>query len=636
MSRSRIDPALYALIAGFSVLVIAVLGSIGLAQRQQHAVAMVTHTLQVQRRLSTVLSRMQDAETGQRGFLLTGRDDFLQPYDTAMSELDTDLGGLDAAIADNPRQRANAARLRVLVTARQEDLRDAIARYRRGDAAGAADISRLARGKALMDDLRRQIAAMNAEEQALLSARSETQRGEAGLITTLLGLSAGATLILGFFVIRDARRRLATAIAAGEALQVSNDQLKTEARSREAAEAQVRQMQKVEAIGQLTGGIAHDFNNMLAIVLGSLDLAKRRLTRDPSKVEACIDNAIEGTQRAAQLTGRLLAFSRQQPLEPRALDVNKLVGGMSELLRRMIGEHLRVETVLAGGLWRTYVDPAQLESAILNLCVNARDAMPDGGKLTIETSNGHLDDAYAAANAEVVAGQFVLISVTDDGAGMPTEVIERAFDPFYTTKGVGKGTGLGLSQVHGFVKQSGGHVKIYSEPGIGTTVKLYLPRYFGAEQAAETTAELVESLPHAKEGEIVLVVEDDERVRHLSVDSLRDLGYTVVQASDANQALAVLALQPRIDLLFTDIVMPDMNGRVLADLARETRPDLPVLYTTGYTRNAIVHNGVLDADVALISKPFTLEQLAVKIRQVIDGRGANRPAPGARTAPADS
>ncbi|THD82116.1 MAG: response regulator [Phenylobacterium sp.] len=631
MSRVRTDRALYALIAGFAALVLAVAASIGLAQRQQHAFAMVTHTLEVQKRVAAALSALQDAETGERGFLLTGRPEFLQPYDAANTRMGRELDGLDAAIADNPRQHAAASRLRNLAAARQAVLRDSIARYRQGDLAGATDLGKLAQGKALMDSARVVVAGMQAEERGLLAERQQGLQTQTLLITIILTLSAIATLLLGGFVIRDARRRLAAAVEVGDALALSNQQLKAEAKSREAAEAQVRQMQKMEAVGQLTGGIAHDFNNMLAIVLGSLDLAKRRLGSDPQRVEACLDNAIEGTQRAAQLTGRLLAFSRQQPLEPRPLDVNKLVGGMSELLRRTIGEHLRVETVLAGGLWRTYADPTQLESAIINLCVNARDAMPDGGQLTIETSNAHLDDAYAAAHSEVTAGQYVMISVSDTGTGMPAEVVERAFDPFYTTKGVGRGTGLGLSQVHGFVKQSGGHVKIYSEAGVGTSVKIYLLRYFGADATGDHGPDPVAAAPRSNGEEIVLVVEDDTRVRHLSVDALRELGYTVVQAADASQALAVLTMQPQIDLLFTDVVMPDMNGRLLADRARETRPDLKVLYTTGYTRNAIVHNGVLDPDVALLSKPFTIEQLAVKVRQVIDGQPAHRPEPSETT-----
>jgi signal transduction histidine kinase/CheY-like chemotaxis protein len=401
--------------------------------------------------------------------------------------------------------------------------------------------------------------------------------------------------------------------------------LTNEMAERTAAEAQLRQMQKMESIGQLTGGIAHDFNNMLAIVIGSLDLARRRLSgAEHPQVTQCLNNAREGAQRAAVLTARLLAFSRQQPLAPQLLDPNKLVGGMSELLRRTLGENIHVETVLAGGLWRTFADPAQLESAIINLAINARDAMPTGGKLTIETANSDLDERYARAHAEVEPGQYVLISVSDTGTGMAPEVVERAFDPFYTTKGAGKGTGLGLSQVFGYVKQSGGHVKIYSEIGRGTTVKVYLPRHLGA--ASTTLADEAEkaALPLGTPDTIVLVVEDEEPVRHMTVDALRELGYTVVQASDGKEALRHLQLQPRVDVMFTDIVMPDMTGRELVDQARKSRPDLKVLYTTGYTRNAVVHNGVLDRDVAFLPKPFTLEQLAAKIRDVLAQVGANR------------
>ncbi len=433
-------------------------------------------------------------------------------------------------------------------------------------------------------------------------------------------------LLLGIYAIRNARRRLREAVTVRDALAQSNAQLREEAQNREAAEAKLRQVQKMEAVGQLTGGIAHDFNNMLAVVVGSLDMARRRLgmNSDPRAIQN-IDNAMEGAQRATQLTSRLLAFSRQQPLEPQAIDANKLVGGMSELLRRTIGDAIRVETVLAGGLWASLADPNQLENAILNLCVNARDAMPDGGMLTIETNNAHLDDLYAASHSEVAAGQYVVVSVTDTGVGMPREVVERAFEPFFTTKGVGRGTGLGLSQVFGFIKQSQGHVKIYSEPGQGTTIKLYLPRHYGVADAAHPhpVQDGLADLPRARDGEIILVVEDEERVRHVSVDSLRELGYTVVQASDANQALTVLAIQPRIDLLFTDVVMPDMNGRKLAEKALEQKPTLRILYTTGYTRNAIVHNGVLDAGVALLSKPFTMSQLAYKVRQVLDDTDAS-------------
>jgi len=401
--------------------------------------------------------------------------------------------------------------------------------------------------------------------------------------------------------------------------------LQAEVTERAQVEAQLRQMQKMESIGQLTGGIAHDFNNMLAIVIGSLDMAKRRLSGSENpKIVECIDNASQGAQRAATLTARLLAFSRQQPLAPQAVQANQLVSGMSELLRRTIGEHIRVETILAGGLWHAFADPSQLESAILNLAVNARDAMPDGGKLTIETANTELDDRYARTHAEVEPGQYVMIGVSDSGTGMSPEVVERAFDPFYTTKGVGKGTGLGLSQVFGYVKQSGGHVKIYSEIGQGTTVKIYLPRHLGNAGNLPEADKTADELPRGHAGEIILVVEDEEQVRHMTVDALRDLGYTIIQASDANQALEQIAVQPQLDLLFTDIVMPGMNGRELSDKVRLLRPEISILFTTGYTRNAVVHNGMLDAGVAFLPKPFTIAQLAWKVRDVLDGGGANR------------
>ncbi len=385
------------------------------------------------------------------------------------------------------------------------------------------------------------------------------------------------------------------------------------------SQAQLNQSQKMEAVGQLTGGIAHDFNNMLAIIIGSLDMARRRLTgAEHPTVPKCIDNAAEGAERAALLTSRLLAFSRQQPLEPRVVDANKLVGGMSELLRSTIGEPIAIETVLSGGLWRVFADPAQIESALVNLAVNARDAMPNGGKLTIETANTDLDERYARAQSEVSAGQYVMISITDTGGGMPPEVMQRAFDPFFTTKGVGKGTGLGLSQVFGFVKQSGGHVKIYSEIGQGTTVKIYLPRYLGGAPAVAPGARS-EALPLGQVDEIVLVVEDDARVRQMSVDALRELGYTVVQAQTPTEALQQVEAQPNLALLFTDIVMPEMSGRELSNRILKQLPGLKVLFTTGYTRNAIVHNGVIDRGMAFLPKPFTLDQLARKVRQAIDG-----------------
>ncbi len=617
MRPIRNDRALLSLIAGFALLATLVMGTVWLSALQDAAAQRVQHTLGVDGRLTDVLSTLQDAETGQRGYLLTHRSVFLEPYERAATTLDRQITDLQQAVADHPAQAERVKRLRAAASARASLLKANLERANRGEPVESF-AGELERGRRYMDEMRAVIAEMKAEEARLLEVRAAGAKLQGGLLRAALIVTGLAVLALGSMAFVDGRRRLRSAVEARNSLAAANARLEEEARSREAAEAQVRQFQKMQAIGQLTGGIAHDFNNMLAIVIGSLDLAKRRLKTDPTRAEGCIDNALEGANRAAQLTARLLAFSRQQPLDPKVLDVNKLVGGMSELLRRTIGENMRVETVLAGGLWRTFADPAQLENAIVNLCVNARDAMPDGGRLTIETANAHLDDDYAAANTDVQAGQYVMVSVTDTGTGMPPEVVERAFDPFYTTKGAGRGTGLGLSQVHGFVKQSQGHVKIYSEPGVGTSIKIYLPRNMGELEALDSQQRPVGELPHGKPDEIVLVVEDDERVRHLSVDALRELGYTVVQAADAGQAMTVLTLQPRVDLLFTDVVMPDLDGRRLADKAREQRPGLKVLYTTGYTRNAIVHNGMLDADVAFLPKPFTIEQLARKIRQVLD------------------
>jgi len=386
-------------------------------------------------------------------------------------------------------------------------------------------------------------------------------------------------------------------------------------------EAALRQAQKMEAIGQLTGGVAHDFNNLLQVVLGSLERLRVRARRGGGRLDAdldrLVDAAIQGGQRAANLTNHLLAFSRQQPLAPRQLDVNKLVTGMSDMLSRMLGESVKIEVVLAGGLWRVMADENQLENALLNLAVNARDAMPGGGRLTIETANAHLDEAYARAEQDVAPGQYVLVAVTDTGTGMPPEVVAKVFEPFFTTKGIGQGTGLGLSQVYGFIKQSGGHVKIYSEVGEGTTIKIYLPRL--VKVAEETRGdETVQAPPGGHEAERILVVEDEAGVRALSVEILSDLGYTVVEAWDGASALEVLRRDPGISLLFTDVGLPNgMTGRQLADAARAFRPDLKVLFTTGYARNAIVHDGRLDPGVELIGKPFSAVDLGYRVRAVL-------------------
>jgi PAS domain S-box-containing protein len=400
-------------------------------------------------------------------------------------------------------------------------------------------------------------------------------------------------------------------------------ELEAEYEARQRLEEALRQAQKIEAVGQLTGGIAHDFNNLLTVVLGGLETIGRQIPNLPDSPAAARilrskDMALQGAHRAVTLTSRLLAFSRQQPLAPRPLDANRLVSGVCELLRRTLGEAVSLETMLAGDLWQTFADANQLENAVLNLAVNARDAMPDGGKVTIETANCYLDEAYVAQLAEPVAhGQYVLIAVTDMGLGMDRATLEKAFEPFFTTKDVGKGTGLGLSQVYGFVRQSAGHVKIYSEVGEGTTVKIYLPRYIGDQDAArpdDTHGEAV----RATGTETILVVEDDDALRAYTSEILRELGYFVVEAASGAAALESHAKQ-RVDLLFTDVVMPGgINGRQLSDEAQRRRPGLKVLFTTGYTRNAIVHHGRLDPGIHLIGKPFSFQQLAARVRARLD------------------
>ena len=381
----------------------------------------------------------------------------------------------------------------------------------------------------------------------------------------------------------------------------------------------LRQSQKMEALGQLTGGIAHDFNNMLAVIMGSLELLSRRMANDDARAKRYIDAASEGAKRAANLTQRLLAFSRQQPLQPEPIDVNRLVTGMSDILMHSLGGAVQLETVLAGGLWPVHADPNQLENVIVNLGINGRDAMPDGGKLTIETQNAHLDSRYVAEEIGIPPGHYVLIAITDSGTGMPQEVIDKAFDPFFTTKEIGKGTGLGLSQVYGFVKQSGGHVRIYSEVGIGSTIKLYLPRLLGQKPSTDTRVGH-DDLPLGDSKELILVVEDEPAVRQFSTDALTELGYRVIAADSAKTALRLLDEHEDEDiaLIFTDIVMPEMNGAKLAELVREKRQNMRILFTTGYTRNAVVHNGVVDPGVELISKPFTIEELAARVRAILD------------------
>jgi PAS domain S-box-containing protein len=454
--------------------------------------------------------------------------------------------------------------------------------------------------------------------------RATPLRNETGHIVKWFGASTDIEdIVMARETLTRSRDELSTAVAERtRELAAANAHLTEEIHAREETQAALIQSQKMEAVGQLTGGIAHDFNNLLTVILGNLRLLERNLPLTEARLRGYAQAAGRGAERAATLTHRLLAFARQQPLAPRSIDLNRLVTGTSELLRRTLGENIALETVLAGGLWPTRADPNELENALLNLVLNARDAMQGTGRLTIETANVHLDENYAAGHDEVSPGQYVMLAITDTGSGMTEEVRAAAFEPFYTTKGVSGGSGLGLSMVYGFVKQSGGHIKIYSELGQGTTIKLYLPRLTTAE--AEVFAEITAPrTPRATMRECILVVEDEADVRDYSAGLLEELGYEVFAAADAAAALRVLETQS-VDLLFADVGLPGLNGRELANRARQNHPDLAVLLTTGYAKNAIVHNGVLDSDVELISKPFSPDALAHNIRRILDARHDRR------------
>ncbi|MGD0190030.1 MAG: CHASE3 domain-containing protein [Rhizomicrobium sp.] len=429
----------------------------------------------------------------------------------------------------------------------------------------------------------------------------------------------------GWRVRRDGSRFYAHVILS--ALRADDDTLQgfatitrdvTERRAQEKAleesRAALAQAQKMEALGQLTGGMAHDFNNLLTVIIGSIDLVKRTGIRD-EKAGELLNAARQAGEQGASLVRRLLAFSRRQTLAPQSVDVNKLVTDMSELVRRTLGEGVVLHTVLGGGVWRTLVDPGQLESALLNLAVNARDAMTGTGKLTIETTNTALSESYADLHGEVAAGKYVVIAVSDSGSGMSRDTMARAFEPFFTTKPEGKGTGLGLSQVHGFVKQSGGHVEIYSEPGLGTTVKMYLPRDASVEVSEATSAP--DAPLHKANGETILLVEDEPLVRLYGSEALAELGYRVLEASDGNEAMRVLGQHPEVTVLFTDIGLPGgLNGRQLADEARAFMPALKVLFATGYAKNAAMNNGAIDSGGEHLDKPYSVEALARKLKQM--------------------
>lgn len=615
--------ARYYLALVFGLICVISFATIYLAIRAGEAEDWVSHTLKVQTAANLLLSALERRESGQLSFLITDDDRYLKVINKAESDILFVMSELRQLTADNPKQQAALNDFELALTARSERMRATLALAQTGRREDAVNAVKSGIGADLQETIQAEIKAFCERERALLLDRQSTSAMLRIWLLILIFSSLAGAIGLAAVLARQAQRGV-------NQLRERTAELEAEAKLRVETESKLRHVQKLESVGQLTGGIAHDFNNLLTIILGNLDTLRRRLlipSPDQSGEERAatllkpVDYALQGARSAAQLTQRLLAFARQQPLEPVKLDVNELVSGLTELLRRTLGERITLESVLAGGLWPSFADANQVEAALINLCVNARDAMPDGGKLTIETSNAYLDEAYADQFDDVRPGQYVLLSVTDTGTGIAPEVLQRIFEPFFTTKPAGKGSGLGLAMVYGFVKQSGGHIRIYSELGEGTTVKIYLPRLTQVEEAkaAPAAKPAVESpLPHAAPQEALLVVEDNRQVREYAKTCLEELGYTIFEAGDTAGALRILESGERIDLLFTDVVLPDESGRELSRHAVKLRPDLPILFTTGYTRNAIVHHGRLDADVKLLGKPYTQQDLARKIRELLD------------------
>ena len=609
---------------GFGLLAVATLALVNGLLRSREADMWVTHTFEVQQTTQGFMISTRDAESAVRSYLLSSDEKDLDAFEPSLADTATQLKTLGTLTADNVVQQNRVQVLDSLIQTKGEQLRKCVALAKSGNRDAALAVINSSDDRDQLDKIRAEVEEVLNSEQMLLHDRQARAAQSRYVLAALIGVALLTAIILAGVLAVSTRSAL-------QGLLERTAELEQESRLRQEAESTLRQAQKMEAVGQLTGGIAHDFNNLLTIIIGNLDTVRRALANagNPGNVEELrakvtkpVESALKGANSAAQLTQRLLAFSRRQALEPTRVDLNRLVPDMEEILHRTLGEDINTETVLGAGLWPTFVDPHQVENVLLNLALNAKAAMPKGGHLTIETANCYLDDAYVGRFGDVESGQYVLLCVSDTGAGIRPEVLDRVFEPFFTTKAQGEGSGLGLAMVHGFVKQSGGHIRIYSEEGHGTTVKIYLPRSMGDEKVAATPAGKpgrAIPTPNAKKNETVLVVEDNDGVRDYATEVLQQLGYRVLAAGNANEALRLLADHKRIDLLFTDVVLPGaITGRVLADQAKDMRPGLPVLYTTGYTRNAIVHQGRLDPDVQLLNKPYTQQDLARKVRELLD------------------
>ena len=615
------------LAAGFVLLTLLLAGAYVLATARERGIEQQQHIQAVRASLRRTLLTIEDAETGQRGYLLTGQKAYLAPYNSSRGELTVILRTLDHQMTGRLRQYL--PELRALIAGKQTELAQTLAYYDRGDHATAARLVRSNLGMHLMERIRALISAMLVDCDRNIAAEQARERLLSRWVLT--GASASALAILGLAVLtlREMSRRHRIMVRTRDELLASSEALRRSTERQAMLEEAVRQSRKMEALGALTGGMAHDFNNMLAVVMGNLELLKGRLARGNHDIGRYADYALDATRRAGELTQRLLAFARKQPLHAVLVAPGEVVASITEVIRRTLGGIYSVELEQAPDLWKTRVDVNQLESALINLAVNARDAMPEGGRLTVRTANVFLDEDYASSRPDVASGAYVMIAMTDTGHGMTAEVRRKAFEPFFTTKAAGKGTGLGLSQVYGFIKQSGGQVEIDSEEGKGTTVRIYLPRADGQPAAgAIRPGPSGSGMPRGDGTTLILLVDDDVGVRVFAAEALTELGYRVLTAASGHDGLAVLDAHPQIELLLTDVEMAQITGWELADIARQVRPGLKVLLMTGFAREATERIGERIPGAGLLRKPFTLEELAHRVHAVLsDGQGRS-PAAG--------
>jgi signal transduction histidine kinase/ActR/RegA family two-component response regulator len=597
----------YEVLAGFVLLLVAcalaVLASIG----TRHASSLVSQSLRIRQSMTELFGELRDTETRQRSYLLTGDSDYLQTYRENRQRLAARLAQLRELIANEANQRQLLDQLDAAVNQKITQLEHAITLHDAGQPTAAIDFIKSSRDAHTVRTIRTLIAQLEQNEMREEIIRLDHARHQQELLLVAIISTTLLAFFLAVLVMREEARQR-------HELAFKNAVLEEQIRRQRTTEDRLRQGQKMEALGQLTGGIAHDFNNMLAIVVGNLEMALRRLDRGMEGVDHFIRNALTGAGKAADLTKGLLAFSRRQALRPVSIDINTCVQQMSSILHRTLGENIVIKLVLGEGMWNAYVDRPHLESALLNLAINSRDAMEGHGQLTIETGNAYLDQSYANQNQGVTEGEYVMIAVSDTGHGMTPEVLKQVFEPFFTTKPTGHGTGLGLSQIHGFLTQSRGHISIHSEVGIGTTVKLYLPRSNTASAPAQQqNGHQVSCLPHA-----VLVVEDDTDVRAFVCGALEDLGYTAFEAGDAGNAEAILAKHPEISILLSDVVMPGPSGVQLAEAMIKRYPDLRVLLMSGYARDIVERATATDHRIRLLSKPFTIQELAECLKATLN------------------